>query len=446
MPNPVYQPTPVYRTALFLSQLVARLPIGTNLALAHLLFTLLAGHLLQSRGAIFPALATTGLTNPQVRAAQAALREGKWTITYLLKRLDWLIRKEDKVIAHQIDGWQPMPLDWVGFYRPRLKRCQTKHFNSQAQRALPAIELGMVAKLKKVGDRLVACLITTTRSGDTVELLKAAKAQQGKRDVLLADSQVKISHLNEANIERFVVRGATNLTFRRSTPRPAKPGARGRKPTLGEVIRPLPRTFKGKVLPGNGPDRVETFREGKYEVVGLFFDSLVVAGCPGEATKLQPLVFSCLVIYHPKYKKPWVLLTDVQASAETIFLLYRCRWPIESLPQTGKELLGGHRSFVHCEVCTYRLPELCLLAGSLSQYLAATSPAVATGFWDRNPLSTPGRFARALRGAAMPDFDTLVGGSPRVRRKSSVHEHLPKGILGHRRQRRQAKTPSITGN
>ncbi len=234
------------------------------------------------------------------------------------------------------------------------------------------------------------------------------------------------------------MRGATNLTFRRSSSRAAKPGARGRKPTLGEVVRPLPRTFKGKLIPGNDAHRVETFWEGKYEVVGLWFDSLVVADCP--------YVFSCLVIYHPKYKKPWVLLTDIQAGAETIFLLYRCRWPVESLPQTGKQLLGGHRSFVHSETCTYRLPELCLLAASISQYLSATSPAVATGFWDRNPMPTPGRFACALRGAIMPDFDTLSGVSARVRRKASVHVHLPKGILGHRRQRREAKTPSLTGN
>jgi hypothetical protein len=179
IPEPT-MPNPVYRTALFLSQLVARLPIGTNLAIAHLLFTLLAGHLLQSRGALFPALAQTGLSDSQVRAAQAALRNGKWSIAYLLKRLDWLLHKEKQAMAHHINGWQPMPLDWVGFYRPRLKECKSKHFHSQAQRALPAIELGMVAKLKRVGTRLIACLVATTRSGDTVELLKAAKTHQSK--------------------------------------------------------------------------------------------------------------------------------------------------------------------------------------------------------------------------------------------------------------------------
>lgn len=430
-------PHPVYRTALFLSQLVERIPIGTNLGLAHLLFALLSGHLLQSRGALFPALVKTGLRDSEVRAAEAALRLGKWNVTYLLKRLEWLVRKERKATPHEVNGWRPLPIDWVGFYRPRLKNCPTKHFHSQAQRALPAIELGMVATLRQVENRLVASLITITRSGDTVELLKAAQRHQGRRDVLLADSQVKISHLSEAGIQNFVVRGATNLTFRRSAPRPAKPGARGRKPTLGEVVRPLPRTFKGKVIPGSHAERVETFRDGKYEVVGLWFDSLVLPGCP--------LIFSCLAIYHPKYAKPWVLLSDVPASAETIFLLYRCRWPIESLPQTGKQLLGGHRSFVHAEASRYRLPELCLLAASISQYLAATSPAQSTGFWDRNPLPTPGRFARAIANSTMPEFGLLCGVSERVRRKSSVHDHLPRGIVAHRRQRSKRDKAAVTG-
>ena len=243
MPNPVYQSHPADRTALFINQLVARVPIGTNLALAHLLFTLLAGHLLQSRGAIFPALAATGLENTKVRAAEAALREGKWSIAYLLKRLQCLVQQERKATLHKIEDWQPMPLDWVGFYRPRLKGCLTKHFHSQAQKALPAIELGMVAKLRKVGARLIPCLVTTTRSGDTLELLQEAKKFQGPKDVLLADAQVKICHLHQAGIQRFVVRAATNLTFRRSTARAAKPNARGKKPTLGEMVRHWERWF-----------------------------------------------------------------------------------------------------------------------------------------------------------------------------------------------------------
>ena len=68
---------PVYRTASFLCQLVACLPIGTSLGIVHLLWAVLSGGLLPSRGAVFPALTQTGLSDTETRRAEAALREGK---------------------------------------------------------------------------------------------------------------------------------------------------------------------------------------------------------------------------------------------------------------------------------------------------------------------------------------------------------------------------------
>jgi hypothetical protein len=44
-----------------------------------------------------------------------------------------------------LEGIFPVSIDWVGFYRPMLKGCQTKHFQSTVDKALPAIELGMIA-------------------------------------------------------------------------------------------------------------------------------------------------------------------------------------------------------------------------------------------------------------------------------------------------------------
>ena len=61
----------------FLRQLVARLPIGTYLGIAHPLWALLAGYLLPIRGAVFPALSHAGASDNEVRQAEAALREGK---------------------------------------------------------------------------------------------------------------------------------------------------------------------------------------------------------------------------------------------------------------------------------------------------------------------------------------------------------------------------------
>jgi hypothetical protein len=56
-----------------LSRVVAHVPIGTNLGLFHLLWMLLSGRLLQSRGAVIPGLADCGLPEAAVRRAGAAL-------------------------------------------------------------------------------------------------------------------------------------------------------------------------------------------------------------------------------------------------------------------------------------------------------------------------------------------------------------------------------------
>ena len=166
------------------------------------------------------------------------------------------------------------------------------------------------------------------------------------------------------------------------------------------------------------------------------------------------------MIRDPKYATPWVLLTDLEESAETIYRLYRARWKIEQLPQTAKQLLGGHRAFVHGEQSRYRLPEITLFAASLALYLAATSRAVATGFWDRSPKATAGRFRRVLSEAALPEtalignelarlscFDAkVVEMLGRVRVKHSVFGHLPRGVMANRRYEGQRKQTTITGN
>ena len=59
----------LYRINGFLSRVVADVPIGTNLGLFHLLWMLLSGRLLDSRGAIIPGLADFGLSAAAVRCA-----------------------------------------------------------------------------------------------------------------------------------------------------------------------------------------------------------------------------------------------------------------------------------------------------------------------------------------------------------------------------------------
>src|SRR5215471_13121000 len=74
----------LYRINHVLSCVVADVPLGTNVGLCHLLWTLLRGRLLQSRGAVIPALADFGLGAAAVRRAWAALAYGHGSIAPLL--------------------------------------------------------------------------------------------------------------------------------------------------------------------------------------------------------------------------------------------------------------------------------------------------------------------------------------------------------------------------
>src|SRR4030095_10075718 len=68
----------LYRINSILSRMVAGAPVGTNLGLFHLLWMLLSGRLLQSRGAVIPGLANLGLAADGVRRPRGALGSGKW--------------------------------------------------------------------------------------------------------------------------------------------------------------------------------------------------------------------------------------------------------------------------------------------------------------------------------------------------------------------------------
>ena len=62
----------VYRISVLLGAVWADGPVGTNLGLFWLLWALLSGRFLLSRGAVFPALADRGLPADAVRRSGAA--------------------------------------------------------------------------------------------------------------------------------------------------------------------------------------------------------------------------------------------------------------------------------------------------------------------------------------------------------------------------------------
>src|SRR5262245_55649053 len=98
-------------------------------------------------------------------------------------------------------------------------------------------------------------------------------------------------------------------------------------------------------------------------------------------------------------------------------------------------MLGAAHQFVFAPESRQRLPALAWVAGALLTSIAATQPAIPTGFWDRAPTPTSGRLRRGLAHVHGADFMELP---TQLRNKQSPTAHLPKGIRGHRRQPKAA--------
>lgn len=425
-------PDAVYQVMRMLCALVAPLPIGTNLGLLHLLWMLVSGRLLGSRGALFAGLSECGLPAPAVRRAWAALGQGDWASGALLGRWAAAVGAEGNWQPGRHGGYQPVAVDLTGFWRPRLRGCPTAHYHAAAGKALPAVPLGIVARVGRVGAQRLALPLAFVRA-DAADprprtharrLVRVAVRQSAADDVLVLDGGFGVALLQEAGATRFVARAAKNATFRRASPPPY--GGRGRPPTRGTAVRPLPRTHKGRALPATPPDRVETWHEEGTLLRAETWEALVRA----DAEAGSP-TFTAIAIHDPRHREPLLLVTPLALTPRQARDCYRDRWPVEQLPLAAKQLLGASRQFVHARETCQRLPELALLAGALLSYVAAASPAIPTGFWDRHPRPTPGRLRRLLARTPFPHDFPLPA---RLRRKESPTDHLPKGFRGPRRR------------
>jgi hypothetical protein len=421
-----------------LSHVLADVPLGTSLGLFHLLWRLLSGRLLQSRGAVIPGLADFGLSAAAVRRAWAALAYGRWNTAGLLTAWQQLVQHDGHWQPHRHGGYRPVACDLVGFWRPRLQDCPSKHYSAVAGKALPAIALGIAARVGSVGTQRLAlpCLFVRAEADNTGEMaLQRRLVQQTQTllapdEALVTDRGFPLAQLHAAGITRYVSRAPTNFTARRAAV-PAYRG-KGRRPTKGACVRPLPRTYKGRTIAATPPDRRETWQGGTpaepCRIAAQFWDTLVLPDAPPGAP-----TFTCVVIHDPRFVHPLVLNTPLPLSGAQAQALYRDRWPVEGLPLWAKQMLGAARQFVFAPDSRQRLPELALLAGSILAYTAATQPALSTGFWDRTPRPTAGRLRRVLAQVHLPDLQELP---QHLRKKQSPTAHLPTGVQGHRRQKK----------
>jgi hypothetical protein len=419
---------------------VEKLPIGTNLALYQFLWMLISGALHDSRGAIFPALKSIGLQDEEVRRAWAGMRYGAWQTKELLATWRTYVANQGEWQASQYAGYTTKAVDITAYWRPTLKGLESKHYHDEADKALPAVVFGLVGRVGRVGQQRMALLTDLVRvdlqdpskTACQTQLLQQVTQHLAADEMPVLDAGFKLPALYQAGLERFILRLAKNFTARRNF-LPEYAGGRPRE--YGDIVRPLARTYAGQQLPATPPDRVETWQQLGFEWRAEFWDNLVLRECQPAA---ENPTFTVVAIYDPRFAHPWLLACPLQLRGTDFWGFYHDRWPIEQLPLAAKHMVGAQRQFVSAEESCYRFPELSLLAGSMLTYLAATLPPIPTGFWDRHPKGTPGRLRRWLAHTTFSDLRPALQG--RIRKKASLTDHLPKGILGHRRSKQPALT------
>ena len=422
-----------HHTIQTLAAIIENLPIGTNLALLQFMWMLVSGRLLASRGALFPALKATGLADDAVRRAWAAFRSGVWCIEFLLRVWQDYVEGLPGWQYHKYESYQPVGVDITAFFRPSLKGCPSKHYHPLAEKAIPAVIMGIIGQIGSLNGQRLALPREFLRvdpndsseAGLRVHLIEQVVRRLNANEAGIFDAGFKLKEVHAANLKRYVIRLPKNFTARRNEVMPYK--NIGRRPTYGEWVRPLSRQYDSHQIAATPADQEMSWLEDGRTIRAEIWENLIL---PGVVPNPKSPVFWVVAIYDPLYSEPWLLATDLPIKPISVKGLYQDRWPVEQIPLAAKHMVGAHRQFVSAQESIHRLPELALLAGSLQSFLAATLPATPTGFWDRTPRRTPGRLRRTLANAVFPSSFPLP---VRIRKKNSVTDHLPKGIFGHRR-------------
>jgi len=439
-----------YRILDLIEQIVTVAPKGTALGLSDLISAMFSGYFIESGGAVTPAIEAflrQEIKDEKERAART--RRGAKAVTYGSYNLQELIDKVQAIIEAEghwqptvIQGYRVKPVDFTAFRRAAVGKLEAKAYVADADKAVPAVPIGMIASAGEVNGQRVALLENVTVPDLSVNESSAHKEQLYRRvatglakdEVAVFDAGFRLVEAMEATIMHCLIRLSKNVTFGKTAGKiPKRTVVKGPEPSQykAEIVRPLARKHGDKTLPATKADSIETIidENGRKIVVHiwnkLYFleRQLKKVTDARQKKKLRYTPIKVMAIYDPAYDHPLLVGTPIlQMEPEAADQIYATRWPIEGLPQTGKYILsgGGGTHYVHHPTAMERLPVLSLLFGSLLKYAAATLPPFRTGFWDRSLKPTYGRLLRHLKKVGIQ----LSG---QLSKKESVTVHLPVG-------------------
>lgn len=118
--------TAVESTILALAFVVQDTPIGTNVSLLRVMWAMVNGSFLASRGVIHGALLASDFTDEEIRRSWAALRQGSWKIEELLAAWHIHVASSNEWRERRYEGYRIRVVDMTGYWRPRLQGKVTK--------------------------------------------------------------------------------------------------------------------------------------------------------------------------------------------------------------------------------------------------------------------------------------------------------------------------------
>lgn len=444
-------PTPVnYRILETLEQIMTVVSKGTDLGLTDLISALYSGYFIETGGAITPAV--EGFLSQKIqeekererrtKRAWKAVAYGSYNLSELIQKVNEVVHQEGQWQAVEVETYKVVAVDITAFYRSAVQGLVSKAYKSEAQRAVQAVPVGLVAQVGVAGGQRVALLksmVSTNLKVNEPTTLKKQLYQEVARqlapdEIALFDAGFGLLEAVSMGITRCLIRLAKNDVFGRTEgkiPQREK-GQLGRPPSKyqAEVVRPLVRQHGQKLIPATPPDKIEVMTNAEGQPLKLeiwkpvyFLERQLEHLSEPEKKRLRGVPLQVVAVYHPDYEEPLLLGTPLLSLTPAgMPELYPSRWPVEGLPQTAKYILsgGGGTHYVHHPLALQRFPQLVLLFGSLLKYIAATTPPIRTGFWDRVARPTYGRLLRYLKKVAIPLSEQLF-------KKQSVTAHLPVG-------------------
>lgn len=154
---------------LVLEYLVKPLQIGTNLALVQLMWCILNGSFLHSRGAIHSALSHSQYDRQTIQRCWRVVRYGVWSIEELLWRWQQWCEQETTWQPHDHGGWQPVAFDITTFWRPKLKKWQGRGFHRIAGKLMPGVPVGVVVRVGQIEGQRIPLLLKLIRASKTLK-------------------------------------------------------------------------------------------------------------------------------------------------------------------------------------------------------------------------------------------------------------------------------------